>query len=62
MALGAMQKFKQVGFDIPEDISIIGFDDIDVASQIVPTLTTIRAPVNKIAKQAFATLKELNDG
>lgn len=59
MALGAMQKFKQEGFDIPEDISIIGFDDIDVASQIVPTLTTIRAPVNKIAVQAFATLKEL---
>jgi len=59
MALGAMQKFKQEGFDIPKDISIIGFDDIDVASQIVPTLTTVRAPVNQIAKQAFATLKDL---
>ena len=59
MALGAMQKFKQEGFDIPEDISIIGFDDIDVASHIMPTLTTIRAPVNQIAKQAFATLKDL---
>ena len=59
MALGAMQKFTQQGFDIPEDISIIGFDDIDVASQIVPTLTTIRAPVNQIAKHAFAALKDL---
>jgi len=59
MALGAMQKLTQEGFDIPNDISIIGFDDIDVASQIVPTLTTIRAPVNKIAKQAFATLQDL---
>lgn len=62
MALGAMQKFKQEGFDIPEDISIIGFDDIDVASQIVPTLTTIHAPVNKIAKFAFAALKDLING
>ena len=59
MALGAMQKFKQEGFDIPDDISIIGFDDIDVASQIVPTLTTIRAPVNQIAKHSFSTLKNL---
>ena len=59
MALGAMQKFKQEGFDTPGDISIIGFDDIDVASQIVPTLTTIRAPVNQIAKHSFSTLKDL---
>ncbi|MGK0271474.1 MAG: DNA-binding LacI/PurR family transcriptional regulator [Cocleimonas sp.] len=59
MALGAMQKYKQEGFDIPEDISIVGFDDIDVASQIVPTLTTIRAPVNQIAKHSFSTLKDL---
>jgi len=59
MALGAMQKFKQEGFDTPEDISIIGFDDIDVASQIVPTLTTIHAPVNKIAAYAFAALHDL---
>jgi len=59
MALGAMQKFKQEGYDIPEDISIIGFDDIDVASQIVPTLTTIHAPINRIAKYAFAALKDL---
>lgn len=59
MALGAMQRIKQEGLDIPKDISIIGFDDIDVASQIVPTLTTVRAPVNQIAQQAFATLKDL---
>lgn len=59
MALGAMQKFKQEGFDIPDDISIIGFDDIDVASQIVPTLTTIKAPIDEIAKHAFSALKDL---
>jgi len=62
MALGAMQKFKQEGFDIPEDISIIGFDDIDVASQIVPTLTTIHAPIDEIASFAFAALKGLING
>lgn len=59
MALGAMQKFTQAGFDIPTDISIIGFDDIEVASQITPTLTTIAAPVNDIAKHAVGILKDL---
>lgn len=59
MALGAIQKFSKLGYDIPGDISIIGFDDIDVASQIVPSLTTIAAPVDEIAKHAFAMLKNL---
>jgi len=62
MALGAMQRFKQAGYDIPQDISIIGFDDIDVASQIVPTLTTIAAPVDAIAKHSFSILKDLING
>lgn len=59
MALGAIQKFTQEGFDIPADISIIGFDDTEVASQVSPALTTIAAPVDDIAKQAVNSLKQL---
>lgn len=62
MALGAIQRFSQEGFNIPQDMSIIGFDDIDVASQIVPSLTTIAAPIDEIAKHAFSILKDLIDG
>jgi len=62
MALGAIQKLNQEGFDVPEDISIIGFDDIEVASQIVPTLTTIAAPINEIAHHSFSILKSLITG
>lgn len=59
MALGAIQKLTQNGFDIPNDISIVGFDDIEVASQIVPALTTVAAPINDIAQHAFNSLKKL---
>jgi DNA-binding LacI/PurR family transcriptional regulator len=62
MALGAIRRFSQEGLNIPEDISIIGFDDIEVASQIVPSLTTIAAPVEGIAKHSFLILKDLIDG
>ena len=62
MALGAIQRFSQEGLNIPKDISIIGFDDIEVASQIVPSLTTIAAPVDGIAKHAFSILVDLIDG
>ncbi len=62
MALGAIQRFSQEGLNIPADISIIGFDNIEVASQIVPALTTIAAPIKEIAKHSFAILQDLIDG
>ena len=62
MALGAIQRFSQEGLNIPRDMSIIGFDDIEVASQIVPALTTIAAPIDGIAKHAFSILQDLIDG
>ena len=62
MALGAMSKLNRENRKIPEDISVIGFDDIEVASQIVPPLTTVSAPANEIASQAFSMLKSLIEG
>lgn len=59
MALGAMKRFKQARLRIPEDISLIGFDDIEVASQIDPALTTVAAPVKAIANTAVSMLKDM---
>lgn len=59
MALGVIKGLKEVGVDIPNDIAIIGFDDIEIASQVTPSLTTIAAPVSQIAEHAFAMLKNL---
>ncbi len=62
MALGAMGKLHQAGLNIPRDISIIGFDDIEVASQIMPPLTTIAAPIEEIARLSFSMLEHLIQG
>lgn len=51
-ALGAMKALREAGLSIPEDVSVIGFDDIEMAQLIHPTLTTIR--VNKEAMGAAA--------
>ena len=56
MAIAALGKITQEGLTVPDDISIIGFDDIAVASQIHPPLTTISAPINKIAELAVDML------
>ena len=51
-AIGAIQALREAGLRIPEDVSIIGFDDIPMAAHLTPSLTTIR--VNKEALGAIA--------
>jgi DNA-binding LacI/PurR family transcriptional regulator len=62
MAIGAMKRITQDELSVPDDISVIGFDDITIASQITPPLTTVSAPVNKIAELAFQQLFALLRG
>ena len=56
MALGAMQEFKAGGLHIPQDISIIGFDDIAFASLSEPALTTVCSPRVEIGRRAVESL------
>jgi DNA-binding LacI/PurR family transcriptional regulator len=44
MAIGAMKAIRERGLSIPRDISVVGFDDIDMASLCIPALTTVRQP------------------
>lgn len=62
MALGAISQLHKAGLSVPDDVSIIGFDDIDVAQQITPPLSTISVPVDEIARRAFDMLECLIKG
>jgi DNA-binding LacI/PurR family transcriptional regulator len=62
MALGAINKLLQEGIGVPEQMSIIGFDDINIARQITPPLTTVSVPVDEIASCAFNMLEYLIEG
>jgi LacI family transcriptional regulator len=55
-ALGACQAAREQGRRIPDDISIIGFDDLPVARWTNPPLTTIRQPIAEMAAQAMRML------
>jgi DNA-binding LacI/PurR family transcriptional regulator len=57
MAISAIKETFRSGFRVPEDISIIGFDDISIASQITPALTTVAAPIDHIARSAMDLLR-----
>lgn len=50
MALGAMQALRNASLSIPNDISLIGFDDIPLTSVVTPSLSTIAQPIKEIAR------------
>jgi LacI family transcriptional regulator len=56
LALGAMQAIQKKNFYIPEDFSIIGFNDIELASFVYPSLTTIRQPILEMGNLAVKML------
>ncbi|HEX2985837.1 MAG TPA: LacI family DNA-binding transcriptional regulator [Caproiciproducens sp.] len=62
IASGVIAELKRLGKRIPEDISVIGFDDLPIAQHLSPTLTTIRQDRVAIGKSAFMMLEELIGG
>lgn len=56
MAFGAIRALMDLGLSTPSDISVIGFDDIEMASVITPALTTIRQPTSEIGRAAVEIL------
>src|SRR3546814_20968151 len=52
MAVGAMSAARELGFDVPADLTVVGFDDSEIARVVWPRLTTIRQPVMEMAKKA----------
>lgn len=57
-AIGAMEVIYERGLHVPEDISLVGFDDIPQASLVYPKLTTVRQPLIQIGKLAVRLLLE----
>jgi DNA-binding LacI/PurR family transcriptional regulator len=55
-ALGAMTALREAGYKIPEDVSVMGFDDIEFASVAYPPLTTIRQPLREMGATAAELL------
>jgi LacI family transcriptional regulator, galactose operon repressor len=59
MAMGAMDAVRNRGLRVPEDISIVGFDDIPQASLIHPAMTTVNQPLEKMGRVAAQMLLDL---
>ena len=57
-AIGALRALRDSGLSVPEDVSVVGFDDINSAAFQIPSLTTVRQPLDKMGALAGEVLLE----
>ncbi len=66
MAIGAMEKIKQSGLKIPQDIAVVGFDNLKISGYIEPKLTTVAKPMYRMgliaARLLFDLMEDEGDG
>ncbi|MEU0567586.1 substrate-binding domain-containing protein [Nonomuraea sp. NPDC005983] len=62
LAIGALQAAREAARRVPDDLAVVGFDDIDAASCTTPQLTTVRVPVNEQAMALARLLLSRLDG
>ncbi|MFF4506786.1 LacI family DNA-binding transcriptional regulator [Streptomyces sp. NPDC001401] len=56
MAIGLIRALTEAGRRVPEDVSVVGFDDIPVAAYVTPPLTTVRQPFDAVAQEGLKRL------
>lgn len=58
MAIGALSTLRERGLSVPGDVSVVGFDDMPIARDVTPALTTVRLPLVDIGARAIALALE----
>jgi LacI family transcriptional regulator len=61
-AIGAIRALKMAGRRVPQDVAVVGFDDVPFARYLSPALTTVRAPIEEIGREAVRQLSSLMSG
>jgi LacI family transcriptional regulator len=62
MAMGALQALRERGLQVPQDVAVVGFDDIPSAPYFCPPLTTIHHPFYELGRVSVQVLIDLIDG
>jgi LacI family transcriptional regulator len=62
IALGALRALLNAGLRVPDDVALVGFDDMPFAATMNPPLTTVRQPLAELGRQAVQILLSLIEG
>jgi LacI family transcriptional regulator len=61
MALGALRALREAGKAVPQDVAMVGYDDLPLAAHTTPPLTTVRQPIRRLGIRLVETLLDLID-
>lgn len=61
-ALGVLEAVRALGMRVPDDLSLVGYDDIPLAKWVSPRLTTIRQPLKRMAEEATRLVLQMAEG
>jgi LacI family transcriptional regulator len=59
MAIGALRTLRREGVDVPDDLALVGFDDIPTAQYVSPSLTTVRVPMRTLGREGMQRVLNL---
>ena len=59
MAFGALEALQELGIHVPDEIALIGYDDVEEASAVMPPLTTVHQPMSTLGKRAVEILLDV---
>jgi LacI family transcriptional regulator len=62
MAIGALSAFRERGVAVPDDVALVGFDDVPIARYLAPPLTTVAVPIAELGRSAFDVLHAMTRG
>ncbi|MCD4671433.1 MAG: substrate-binding domain-containing protein, partial [Anaerolineaceae bacterium] len=58
VAAGAVSAIHEKGFRIPDDVAVVGFDDVPLARYLSPALSTVHIPIRSMAQLAFSMIMQ----
>ena len=61
LAIGAGKALSEAGYKVPDDISLAGFDGVEIGKYITPSLTTLKQPVGSMARETVRILFDIID-
>lgn len=61
MAAGVLHAARQAGLRVPQEVSVVGFDDFQIASRVWPALTTVHTPTREVGRMAAIKLIAAGD-
>ena len=56
MAIGAIKQLHECGVSVPEQVSVVGFDDIALAPYVIPSLASVKMPVTEMIQETINRL------